>query len=53
VAFDVLSYLQPLWVADRWCANDVVKHIEGQYLALGRRFSQCIGLIVLSAVNML
>jgi hypothetical protein len=53
VAFGVLSYLQPFWVADSWCADDVVEHVGGQDLALGRRFSQRVGLFILGAIDML
>jgi hypothetical protein len=53
VAFGVLSYLQTFGVADGWCADDVVKDVEGQGLALGRCFAQRVGLFVLVAVDML
>jgi hypothetical protein len=53
VALDVLSYLQTFGVADGWRADDVVEHVGGQGLALGRCFVQCIGLFVLVAVDML
>jgi hypothetical protein len=53
VAFGVLSYLQAFEVADSWCANDVVEHIRGQGLALGRCLGQRVGLFVLGAIDML
>jgi hypothetical protein len=29
MALGVGGYLQTLWVADGWCANDVVEHVGG------------------------
>jgi hypothetical protein len=53
VALSVLGYLQAFGVADGWRADDVVEHVKGQGLALGRCFSQRVGLFVLVAVDML
>jgi hypothetical protein len=53
VAFDVLSYLQTFGVVDSWRADDVVEHVGGQGLALGRCFGQRVGLFVLVVVDML
>jgi hypothetical protein len=53
VAFGVLSYLQPFGVADSWRADDVVEHVRGQGLALGRCFGQRVGLFVLVVVDVL
>jgi hypothetical protein len=53
VAFGVLSYLQTFGVTDSWRAKDMVEHVGGQGLALGRCFGQRVGLFVLGAVDML
>jgi hypothetical protein len=53
VAFGVLSYLQTFWVVNGRCADDVVEHVGGQGLTLGRCFSQCVGIFVPGTVNML
>jgi hypothetical protein len=53
VALGVLGYLQAFEVAGGWRADDVVEHVRGQGLALGRCLGQRIGLFVLVAVDML
>jgi hypothetical protein len=53
VSLGILSYLQTFGVADGWRADDMVKHVGGQGLALGRCFGQPVGLFVLVAVDML
>jgi hypothetical protein len=47
------GYLQALWVADGWCANDVVEHVGGQGFASGCCFGQHVGFFVSRAVHML
>jgi hypothetical protein len=53
VALGVLGYLQAFGVADGLCAADVVEHVRGQGLALGRCFGQHVALFILVAVDML
>ena len=53
MALGVLSYLQTFGVADGWRADDMVKHVGGQGLTLGRCFGQRVGLFVLVAIDML
>jgi hypothetical protein len=45
--------MQTFRLVDGWHANDVVEHVGGQGLALGRCFGQRIGLFVLVTVDML
>jgi hypothetical protein len=53
VALNVLGYLQAFGVADGWRADDVVEHVGGQGLALGRYFGQRVGLFIFVAVDVL
>jgi hypothetical protein len=45
VALTVISYLEPLWAADGWRADDMVEYVG----CLG----QCVGLLIPGAVHML
>jgi hypothetical protein len=38
MALGVGGYLQTLWIADGWCADDVVEHVGGQGFASGCGF---------------
>jgi hypothetical protein len=53
VALSVIGYLEPLWAADGWRADDMVEYVEGQGLASGGCLGQCIGLLILGSVHML
>jgi hypothetical protein len=53
VAFGVLSYLQTFEVVDSWRADDVVEHVGGQGLALGRCLGQRVCLFIFVAIDML
>jgi hypothetical protein len=53
MALSVICYLETLWIADGWRADDVVEHVKGQGFASGRCFGQCVGLFVPGAVHML
>jgi hypothetical protein len=53
VALAVVGYLEPLWAADGWCADDMVEYVGGQGLASGDCLGQCIGLLILGSVHML
>jgi hypothetical protein len=49
----VIGYLEPLWAADGWHADDVVEYVRGQGLASGGCLGQCVGLLILGSVHML
>jgi hypothetical protein len=53
VALGVVGYLEALWAADGWRADDMVEYVGGQGLASGCCFGQRIGLLVLGTVHML
>ena len=53
MALGVGGYLQTLWIADDWCADDVVEHVGGQGLASSGSLGQCVGLFILVLVHML
>jgi hypothetical protein len=53
VALAVIGYLEPLWAADGWRADDVVEYVGGQGLASGGCLGQCVGLLILGSVHVL
>jgi hypothetical protein len=53
VALGVVGYLETLWAADGWRADDMVEYVRGQGLASGGCLGQRIGLLVLGSVHML
>jgi hypothetical protein len=53
VALAFVGYLEPLWAADGWRADDMVEYVGGQGLASGGCLGQCVGLLILGTVHML
>jgi hypothetical protein len=53
VALAVIGYLEPLWAADGWRADDMVEYVGGQGLASSGCLGQCVDLLVLGSVHML
>jgi hypothetical protein len=53
VALAVIGYVEPLWAADGWRADDMVEYVGGQGLASGGCLGQCVGLLILGTVHML
>jgi hypothetical protein len=53
VALAVIGYLEALWAADDWRANDMVEYVGGQGLASGGCLGQCVGLLILGSVHVL
>jgi hypothetical protein len=53
VALGVVGYLEALWAANGWRADDMVEYVGGQGLASGSCLGQCIDLLVLGSVHVL
>jgi hypothetical protein len=53
VALGVVGYLEALWAANGWRADDMVEYVGGQGLASGDCLGQCVGLLVLGSVHVL
>jgi hypothetical protein len=53
VALAVIGYLEALWAADSWRADDMVEYVGGQGLASGGCLGQCVGLLILGSVHVL
>jgi hypothetical protein len=53
VALAVIGYLEALWAADGWRADDMVEYVGGQGLASGGCLGQCVDLLILGSVHML
>jgi hypothetical protein len=53
VALSVVGFLEALWAANGWRADDMVEYVGGQGLASGGCLGQCVGLLVLGSVHVL
>jgi hypothetical protein len=53
VALAVVGYLEALWAADGWRADDMVEYVGGHGLASGCCLGQCVGLLILGSVHVL
>jgi hypothetical protein len=53
VALAVIGYLEALWAADDWRADDMVEYVGGQGLASSGCLGQCVGFLILGSVHML
>jgi hypothetical protein len=53
VALGVVGYLEALWAADGWRADDMVEYVGGQGLTSGGCLGQCVGLLILGSVHVL
>jgi hypothetical protein len=53
VALAVIGYLEALWAADGWRADDMVEYVREQGLASGSCLGRCVGLLILGSVHVL
>jgi hypothetical protein len=53
VALGVVGYLEALWAANGWRADDMVEYVKGQGLTSGRCLGQCVDLLILGSVHVL